>query len=122
MCQYCIQHKRGQSLLNSKVGGTTYAFIEVLDPHVSNDPMFSMSSFPEESESHLLPDESCELWDGRSALNQTCSAVPQTSSTIRTNYIIEFQSLIFDGPVRLCLLQSTRGIIVVLFDIDELSS
>ena len=45
----------------TEVHGAAYTFIEVLDPHVSDNPMFSMSSLSEECETHLLPNESCEV-------------------------------------------------------------
>ena len=54
--------------------------------------------------------------------SDSCPAVPQTSSAIRTNHIIDFQGLIFNAPVRVRLLQPTRDEIIVLFYIDELRS
>lgn len=49
-------------LKNSHVRKTTYTFVEVLDPHVGDNPVFSVSGLAKESESHLLSDKSCEGW------------------------------------------------------------
>ena len=54
--------------------------------------------------------------------SDSCPAVPQTSSAICTNHIIDFQGLIFNAPVRVRLLQPTRDAVVVMFYIDELRS
>ena len=57
--------------------------------------------------------------DAGSASNQIHQIVPRTSTTICTNYIVSFQGLVLNSPIRVCLLQSTCDVIVVLLDIDE---
>jgi len=70
MCQYCAYNiSVVKTFSTQKMRETAYTFIKVLDPHISDNPMFSMSSLPEKSEAHLLPDETCELWTGGLASN-----------------------------------------------------
>ena len=57
--------------------------------------------------------------DAGSASNPIHQAIPQTSATVCTNHIIGFQSLVLNSPIRVCPLQLTCDVIVVLLDIDE---
>ena len=59
MCQYLIQDDQRLVELACQPK-KTYIFIKVLDPRVGDNPVFSMSGLPKESESHLLADNSYE--------------------------------------------------------------
>jgi len=50
-----------RTLENSDIREAAYAIIKVLDSHVSDDPMLSVSSLPKEGEAHLISNESCKL-------------------------------------------------------------
>ena len=97
------------------VHSVTYVSVKVLDSHVSDNPMLPVSGLAEEAEAHLLPNEPCELFEQY----VTHETVPRTSSAIRTDRIIDSQSLIFNTPILLRLFQSACGKFVVLLNIDE---
>ena len=50
------------------------------------------------------------------------AAISQTSSAIRPDHVIDFESLIFDASVCLGLFQLARNAVVVLLDIDKFRS
>ena len=82
----------------------TYAFIEILDPHVSDNPMFSMPGLPEEGKAHLLADEPCESHVQNLAKNQKVATGQQTPSAIRPNDVIGLQNLFLNAAILLRLL------------------